>query len=62
VDGLAIRNNVVEGACRRGLRPHGRTAIRVQDCAHVEVAGNTVEPAKQAPRFAEAVQVTPQRP
>jgi len=62
VDGLTVRNNLIENACRRGLRPGGRTAIRVQDCARVELGGNTVDPARQGACFAEAVQVTPAAP
>lgn len=59
VDGLTITGNVVEGACRRGQRPTGRQAIRVQDCARVEVRGNTVDPTRQGPQFDAAVLVTP---
>jgi hypothetical protein len=59
VDGLTIKSNLVEGACRRGQRPNGREAIRVQDCARVEVTGNTVDPARQGTSFHAAVLVTP---
>jgi hypothetical protein len=59
VDGLTIKDNLIEGACRRGQRPSGRDAIRVQDCARVEVTANTVDPARQGPRFQAAVLVTP---
>jgi hypothetical protein len=60
VDGLAVRNNQVEGACRCGHRPSGRTAVWVQDCARVDIAGNIVDPAKQGARFSEASRVTPE--
>ena len=62
VDGLTIGDNVIEDACRRGQRPNGRHAIRVQDCARVAVTGNTVDPARQGATFSAAVKVTPETP
>ncbi len=62
VDGLALRGNTVEGACRHGARPYGRCAVRVQDCARVDIAGNTVDPARQGPRFTTSILVSPTTP
>jgi len=62
VDGLTIRDNVIEDACRQGSRPFGSSAIRVLDCARVEIAGNTVNPSQQGEHFSKAVMVTPSAP
>lgn len=59
VDGLTIRGNTIENACRRGRRPAGRTAIHVQDCVRVVLAENHVDPGRQGAGFQEPVRVTP---
>jgi len=62
VDGLTIKDNVIEEACRRGALPNGGCAIRVLNCARVEIAGNTVDPTRQGARFSKAVLMTPATP
>jgi len=59
VDGLTIRDNVIEEACRRGREPDGDAAIRVLNCARVVLAGNTVDPTRQGMHFSRAVLETP---
>lgn len=51
VDGLILRNNVIEEACRLGARPFGGYPIRLLNCLHVRLEGNTVDPGKQGAHF-----------
>jgi hypothetical protein len=58
VDGLSIRSNVIRQACLKPRNQDGRSAIRVLDCARVDIVGNDIDPAKQGPAMETPVRVT----
>lgn len=59
VDGLILRDNVIENACRLGSRSFGDCAIRLLNCERVRMEGNIVDPAKQGPHFSKAIFISP---
>lgn len=59
VDGLVIRNNLIEGVCEAPTRDQGRAAIYLMGCANVTVAGNRIDPAAQGSAFEIAVLAGP---
>lgn len=61
VDGLTIRDNVIEDACRAGKRENGRYAVRVKNCERVRVEGNTIEADRQGKAMTEPVRITDPR-
>lgn len=58
VDGLTIRSNVIRQACLKARNQDGRSAIRVMNCARVDIVGNDIDPAKQGTAMEAPVRVT----
>lgn len=57
VDGLTIRGNVIEAACRSPRRDLGHDAIHVRSSSGVTIEGNAIDPAAQGDGFRTAVRV-----
>ena len=58
VDGLTIRKNLIRQACLKPRNQDGRNAIRVMDCARVDIVGNDIDPTKQGAAMGMPVRVT----
>lgn len=59
VDGLIIRNNVIEKVCDKPTMDSGRSAIHVRSSRGVLIEGNTVDPKKQGAEFRKALEFGP---
>jgi len=57
VDGLTIRNNTIEQACRSAQRALGHDAVHIMSSSGVLLEGNTIDPAKQGDGFGIDVRV-----
>lgn len=57
VDGLVLRNNVLEGVSANPTRAEGRHAIHLYSTRDAVIEGNTVHAAKQGPGFESALKI-----
>jgi hypothetical protein len=60
VDGLIIKNNVVERAVRDANKSVGYSAINVIGSRNVLIEGNQVDPARQGKDFKSALRIGPE--
>jgi parallel beta-helix repeat protein len=50
-DGLKIRNNTIEQACRKPTRDEWRSAVYIMSTRNAEIAGNRIDPKAQGEGF-----------
>jgi parallel beta-helix repeat protein len=50
-DGLTIRNNTIEQACRKPIREEGHSAVYIKSSRNAEISGNRIDPQAQGEGF-----------